>query len=39
MISYFIPFMALVIAITYLKIKKKKKKRRFSAPPSHQLPT
>ena len=38
MINYFIPFVALSIVMIYKKFSKKKKKRRFTAPPSHQLP-
>ena len=39
MTNYFIPFIALALFIIYKKLTKAKKKKRFSAPPSHQLPT
>ena len=39
MTNYLIPFIALTIYITYRKLTKPKKKKRFSAPPTHQLPT
>ena len=39
MINYFIPFIALAICATYIKLNKRKIKKRFKAPLSHQLPT
>lgn len=39
MTHYFLPFFALAIFISYRKLIKSKKVRKFTAPPSHQLPS
>ena len=39
MINYFIPFLFVSLVVFLIKKTNKKKRRRFSAPPSHQLPT
>ena len=39
MTNFFIPLITLALFVSYRKLTNSKKKKKFSAPPSHQLPT